>query len=259
MSSDVTVTKISAVYGETYLYHSKASHREAEWEEVRRDIQHARLCVLKVHQLVDIARVKQHVAQGVGLHEIVAGITDVKDPSFVITRALMESAIVSYARAFTSDSNGREAALSREDIKDRLELVAHHDVIMRARNKIVAHSASGQDRSMYEVVFQRGGISSGPRAINSATIVEDETLIALPRLLEDLEKIFVKEKYGVAYNTVLQELRDRVSKSEIQFDSVQFVGDNEHELVPFQPFDLVNPWANQKRRTSKDKKYRHNG
>lgn len=241
--------------GVTYWYRSKLATAVAEWGEVDRDLRHARNCFRSLLELIGRENLERALdTPGKGS---LCDVYDVDEALYTTIRALCDSALVSYERAFDFDTNGRRAHLDRALVAGDPELADTHEALRTARNKLVVHPSSGLENSDCEVELKRdGALRIDLRTRNALTPVDAGVLLKSDVHITTILERYLRPEIDRATWDVEVELTSRAHIIAGSTNTVGFQGDAEHRLVrAHQDHRMVDPFANPKRRNAASRAY----
>lgn len=238
--------------GVTYWYRSKCAQAAAEWGEVHRDLRHARNCFAACLDLLG----EGEVARLAGDPDAPRTTLDVEDSRYTTFRSLCDSGLISYERAFEFDTNGRLAHLDRAAVAADPDLGDGHDALRLARNKLVAHPASGLEGSDCEVELTgAGALRIDLRTRNTVIPIDLAVLQVAPAHIDALTARFLRPHIDHATEQVDLELQSRASLAPGGL-SVQIATDTAHQLIAaHNNHTMVNTAANPKRRNAASRNY----
>jgi hypothetical protein len=241
--------------GSTYWYRSKLAQAAAEWAEVDRDLRHSRNAFQACIDHVGRACLEQAIAN-LG-DPARSSVRDVDHGDYTLVRALCDSALVSYARAFESDVNGRRACIDRERVAADTALGEIHEALKTARNKLVAHPASGLEGSDCEIELRPdGALRTDFRTRNALIPIDARVLLSAPDHINAVVERHLQPRIDEAALAVEQDFTKRCRLVAGSPHDVRFRGDDEHVLIEAHDDHLmVNPMANPKRRNEASRSY----
>ncbi len=239
----------------TYWYRSKLAQAAAEWGEVERDLRHSRNCFTALVDLVGRENLERALEMPATLSDRAA--IDVDDPRYTTIRALCDSALVSYERAFEGDTNGRRAFLDRDQVSADAELKEIHEALRIARNKIIVHPASGLEGSDCEVEVRRdGALRIDFRTRNSPLPLDVRVLMAAA---DHVSIVIASHLRALIDEAALAVENEFIGRSRLVVGStsmVRFRGDQDHALIEaHDQHRMINPFANPKRRNADSRNY----